>query len=167
LYNATAGTIFLGTPHRGSAGYPELGRVIQSTARAIQFDTSRSILRDLEVDASILQVLSESFCDAYRDLDFYLATFEEARGLGIPIIARGKVVPPWSAHLDFEGEIKKVINADHRRMCRFSGDSKTGYIQVRVSVRECIRTKVKGSPPPSRTAESVLLTPRPHIQETH
>ena len=145
IYAATAGTIFLGTPHRGSSGYPELGRLVSSAARAVQFDTSNNILRDFSVDASILQVLTDSFREAYNDLHFYLATFEEGRGFGVPIIARNKIVPSWSAHLEFEGEHKDVINADHRRMCRFSSKEDTGYIRVKVSLRKCINLKVKGT----------------------
>jgi len=70
----------------------------------MQFDTSQSILRDLDINASILQVLNESFGDAYCDLNFHLVSFKEARGLGIQFVARGRVVPPWSARVELKAK---------------------------------------------------------------
>jgi hypothetical protein len=135
---STIGTIFLGTPHRGS-DYAQLGELIANVARAVQFDRSNNVLKDLNINSTILEILNDSFKKMCSTQKFTLVTFEEGRGLGIPIVARDKVVQSWSAHLDYAGEQKGVINADHRRMCRFSGSDSPGYRQLKRAIDKCIR----------------------------
>ncbi|KAF2738673.1 hypothetical protein EJ04DRAFT_520028 [Polyplosphaeria fusca] len=134
------GTIFLGTPHRGS-DYARLGQTVTLAAKALQFDRSTSLLRDMKVDSSILEVLNDSFLKVVNTHQFLLVTIEEGRGLGIPLIARGKVVPPWSAHLGLHDatEQKNCINANHMKMCRFKGRNTPGYGTVRRAIDQCLR----------------------------
>jgi len=137
ICDSTVGTIFLGTPHRGSE-LASFGEVVANVARLAQFDVSQSILKDLRVDATILEILDESFSKLYMKQNFMLFTFEEGRGLGIPLVAMGKVVPSWSAHLGFTGEQRRIINANHRKMCRFRGDDCPGYGHIRRAVVRCL-----------------------------
>ncbi|ORY10805.1 hypothetical protein BCR34DRAFT_588351 [Clohesyomyces aquaticus] len=68
-----ARTIFLGTPHRRS-NYADLGQKVALAARAVQFNKRTSILRDLKVDSSILEVLHESFLEIINSQKFGLFT---------------------------------------------------------------------------------------------
>ena len=143
---STTGTIFLGTPHRGST-YAGLAELVSGVAKVACFDRSANLLRDLRVDASILEVLDDSFSRLYLTYRFTLFTFEESQGLGIPFMAGHKVVQSWSAHLGYIGEEKGVINADHRSMCRFSGPDAPGYGQLRRAIERCL-TRTNGTPGP-------------------
>jgi len=136
ICSSTAGIIFLGTPHRGST-YASLAELVASVVKVVYFNISTSILKDLRVDASILEVLDDSFSRLYSTYGFALFTFEESQGLGIPFIARHKVVESWSAHLGYPGEEKAVINADDRNMCRFSERDSLGYGKVRRAIDKC------------------------------
>jgi hypothetical protein len=132
------GTIFMGTPHRGS-NYADLGLLIRGFAKAAQFDTSDALLKDLKVDATLLEILNDSFGNIYRRRKFELTTIEEGRALAIPLVGRDKVVHAVSAHLGYENERSEVINADHRSMCRFSGLDDPGYRKSKQAIRRAIR----------------------------
>ena len=108
------GTVFLGTPHRGS-DYIDLAKIMSDTANAVQLNRSKSLLTDLKPDASILEILNETFLHLVEKYRFQLITFEEGRGPGIPFMPREKIVRSWSAHLGLNESIeqKYVINANH------------------------------------------------------
>ncbi|KAF2267725.1 hypothetical protein CC78DRAFT_448905, partial [Lojkania enalia] len=142
IFTSTVGTIFLGTPHRGS-DYAQMGQIVALAAKTLQVDSTTSLLRDMKVDASVLELLNGSFIRLATRQNFTIVTFEEGRALGVPLLARDKVVPHWSAHLglDDETEHKNVINADHRKMCRFEGAESAGYGKVKRAIERCLRDR--------------------------
>lgn len=84
---STIGTIFLGTPHRGSS-YADLAELVAGVVRVACFDRGISVPKDLRVDASILEILDDSFSRLYSTYGFALLTFEESQGLGIPFLPK-------------------------------------------------------------------------------
>lgn len=60
IYQATRAVLFLGTPHSGSQ-FADWGSIARNVVSAVRFDASDSVLRDLQVDASILDSLRDDF----------------------------------------------------------------------------------------------------------
>jgi hypothetical protein len=81
VYQSTYATIFLGTPHRGSAD-AGWGEVLRRIASAAQFDTARPILADLDPSSGSgkLDELAEAFSDMLDEQGFKVYSFQESQG---------------------------------------------------------------------------------------
>lgn len=121
--------IFLGTPHRGS-GYAPVGEVVRRIVAATGLDTSNRNLRTLHYDSPELESSREEFSRQWRQGRFIVKTFQEARGFKSLQGLNDKIVPDFSSSLDDPRENAEHIDANHMEMCRFTGMSDNGYIQV-------------------------------------
>lgn len=80
VYEATIAVIFMGTPHRGSH-YASWGVMAWNIAVASGFDANDSILRDLKVESTILDILRTEFGEMLKEKTFEIQTFQESKGL--------------------------------------------------------------------------------------
>lgn len=156
IYQATRAILFLGTPHSGSQ-FADWGHIARNVVSAVGFDASNSILQDLQVDASILDSLSDDFSKILREESFWVFTFMEEKGFKGVRGLNDKIVPDTSATLGYARERKYYINANHVDMCRFCGDADkdNGYRQV----KDAIAKALEGPPlaaPRAVTSESLL-----------
>jgi hypothetical protein len=92
VYDATRLIIFMGTPHRGS-NYASWGVLARNVAVAVGFDANDRVLRDLEIDSAILEVLRRDFAKMLREDSFDVWTFIEGKGLKGVRGLTGKVCP--------------------------------------------------------------------------
>ena len=79
IYEATTAVVFMGTPHRGSQ-YASWALILRNIAIASGFDASERILRDLNVDSGILEMLRDEFGKMLREEKFDIYTFQESKG---------------------------------------------------------------------------------------
>ena len=80
IYEATTAVVFMGTPHRGSP-YASWGLIARNIAIASGFDASDRILRDLNVESGILELLRVEFGKMLREEKFDIYTFQKSMGL--------------------------------------------------------------------------------------
>jgi hypothetical protein len=92
LYDATRLIMFMGTPHRGS-DYASWGMLARNIAVAVGFDASDRVLRDLEIDSAVLEILRRDFAKMLREESFDVWTFIEGKGLKGVRGLTGKVCP--------------------------------------------------------------------------
>ena len=144
VYQRTIATLFLGTPHRGSS-VADLGVMLEGVAKAIYFDTNGTMLSQLAIDSAILDRLTADFARVYEASDFDVYTFREGKKLKIGLISLDKVVRDNSARMGYGREQVDMINADHRRMCRFSGFEDNGYLKVSNALSISIKAKAVSS----------------------
>jgi Putative serine esterase (DUF676) len=81
VYKSTFAIIFFGTPHRGSAD-AGWGGILRQIASAAQFDTTKTILSDLDPSSGSakLDELSEAFSDMLDEQGFRVYSFQESQG---------------------------------------------------------------------------------------
>ena len=133
IIGSTFAVVFLGTPHRGSATLANAGDVFRQAASVLlRVDSNATILRALGADSPELELGRESFITQWRVRNFAVKTFQEALPLtGINVGALNElVVQKESSTLDDPREHAETIEANHMTMCKFSGPSDPGYIQV-------------------------------------
>ena len=71
--------VFLGTPHRGSPGFADLGQTIRAIASGLlRVDSNDTILRALGVDSPELEIGLEEFNPLWNKYKFQVKTFQEA-----------------------------------------------------------------------------------------
>lgn len=79
VIDCTKGAMFLGTPHRGSAGLANLGDTIRKVAGTLlRVDSNASIIRALGTDSLELELSRESFVRQWRTYNFQVKTFPES-----------------------------------------------------------------------------------------
>lgn len=139
IYESTIATIFLGTPHRGS-DLAEWGIMVQRAVRAVRFDTSDVLLRDLRVESTMLETINDSFAKIRDRRRFQIFSFREGQALSVLFFWREKVVKDASAILGYPGEISDTINSDHRRMCQFTGENDPGYLKIKDSLNKALNS---------------------------
>ncbi|KAL3418862.1 hypothetical protein PVAG01_09083 [Phlyctema vagabunda] len=132
LCNSTIATLFLGTPHRGSA-YADIGETMRHVVTIVGFDTANQNLRALEIDSALLENCDERF-QKLRDrqkLHHEVHTFQEALGMkGTQFMSlNDKVVPDFSSSFPLENS-KVTINANHMTMTKYSSREDGGYRKV-------------------------------------
>lgn len=95
--------VFLGTPHRGSPGFANLGQTICAIAsRLLRVDSNDAILRALGVNSPELEIGLEDFSPLWNKYKFQVKTFQEALPLaGVNIgplndLVRPKLLPSKS-----------------------------------------------------------------------
>ncbi|KAL2192988.1 hypothetical protein P885DRAFT_46402, partial [Corynascus similis CBS 632.67] len=160
IVQRTEAIIFLGTPHRGSPDFAAAGDWAQSLLSSCGIETTPSILQALGLRTTDLERAQEAFSALWNKQNFRVKTFQEGRGLtGIGVgILGDKVVPDYSSSLGDEREHAETIDANHREMCRFTGDDDPGYRKVSGELQsfyKCILEKVQhGEPrPPTENPE--------------
>lgn len=72
--------MFLGTPHRGSE-HASLGLIAYRVARAAGFDANDRMLRTLQQESDVLELLREEFSKRLAAKSFDVYTFQEGLGL--------------------------------------------------------------------------------------
>jgi hypothetical protein len=120
----------LGTPHRGGS-YVNLGLTARKVAVLAGFDANDRVLRNLSFASSTARILREEFTRFLEELSPKVFTFQEGLGLTGFGPLSGKVVEDISSSLDWPGEQKDTIVANHMDMCRFRGGDDDGYIKVK------------------------------------
>ncbi|KAH6668689.1 hypothetical protein B0J14DRAFT_546785 [Halenospora varia] len=124
LFSATAGVIFMGTPHSGST-LAYWGRTIAKYLNVFR-RTNRDILGVLEPRSEVLAAVEQDFQQMLLNPDIKINVFcfyEELAMTGI-----GKIVPEESAILEQYPNLP--IHANHSDMTKFSGVNDPGYVSV-------------------------------------
>lgn len=79
IIESTQAVVFLGTPHRGSAGYAGLGEMARKVASTVlRVDSNAAIIRALGLDSPELELSRESFIEQWRIYNFQVKTFQES-----------------------------------------------------------------------------------------
>ena len=156
VYRSTFAIIFFGTPHRGSSA-AAWGEMLRRIASAVQFDSARSILTDLDPSSGSTRLddLSEAFSDMLDEKGFQIYSFQESQGMGplreqvgdlqltgnllAYLIMLWQVVPRESSALNERRyEIRDSINANHVNMCKFKGRDDDGYRKFLQALNPCV-----------------------------
>jgi hypothetical protein len=82
IFHSTYGIIFMGTPHRGG-NYNSLGKALETLVRKVGFDTNNSILRQLDENNEMLNMIQEEFMRVLKNRapSLTIYSFQEAKGL--------------------------------------------------------------------------------------
>lgn len=133
IIRSTISVIFMGTPHRGSAGYASLGELTRKIASTVlRVDSNMAILRTLGLDSPELELSRGSFLQQWRIYNFHVKTFQESSGPNGMNIGgfNEKIVPDISSSLDDPRERAETLQGDHRSMTKFTGSHDSNYIKV-------------------------------------
>lgn len=133
IIGSTISVIFMGTPHRGSAGYASLGELTRKIASTVlRVDSNMAILRALGLDSPELELSRGSFLQQWRIYNFQVKTFQESSGPNGMNIGgfNEKIVPDISSSLDDPRERAETLQGDHRSMTKFTGSHDSNYIKV-------------------------------------
>ena len=79
---STAAIFFMGTPHRGSSDFANLGDTVRGIASIVlRVDSNATILRALGEDCPELELSRESFIQQWHKYNFKVKTFQESQGI--------------------------------------------------------------------------------------
>jgi hypothetical protein len=135
---STAGVVFLGTPHRGSAA-AGIGKIARKAASMLLMDTNKHILNSLSLTNSDLERCQEVFSSLWLKHNFRVKTFQEGLPLKLPFrlgqSRMSKVVPDTSSCLGDSRERAETLEGDHREMCRFASVRDPNFKKVGAEVR--------------------------------
>ncbi|KGO73482.1 hypothetical protein PEX1_093050 [Penicillium expansum] len=147
IRGSTLGTIFMGTPHRGSS-VASLGKVVANIARLFPFSISTSHLNSLLPDSRDLSELSAGFLQNIQSPPVKVVNFFESKTTKIGLM-RIPIVPQASAIMDPVGPIREGISldGDHRQICQFSSGDDTQYQLVLRIIQSIMAPESDGSPP--------------------
>jgi hypothetical protein len=152
---STIGTIFMGTPHRGSAmAHP--ASTLARISKLAGIDTTTSLIRDLTPNSAFLDLLTVGFRRVHDAVRFDVYSFTESKGVRL-LLSRRMVVDDYSARLDWSDERTDVINADHQQMCRFSGPGDQGYQKLKASLSRTLQAHVSSYHSGSSGFSSIVL----------
>lgn len=104
IINATAGVVFLGTPHRGSKSQSKAS-IIAAIASAMDLGEKTSILKIVETDSEPLRDLVYDFSLTVNTVSIPLFCFFEQRATDVAAILRPK---KWY-HLKYEVGLKSLV----------------------------------------------------------
>ncbi|KAF7554701.1 hypothetical protein G7Z17_g2746 [Cylindrodendrum hubeiense] len=146
----TAGIIFMGTPHRGSAIADHAARFTGLVGSFKQ--TNPKLLRVLQAESDTLQLIHEDFYDlvngrrtSANEQDIQVMCFWEE----LPSPITGSIVPRESAVLPGFGD--RGIHADHKGMTKFSSASDPGYQSFLQELKAVISKTMQWGAGPPRT----------------
>lgn len=142
VVESTAAIIFLGTPHRGSPDLAVMGEYVRSIVSTLGMETTPAILDALGLKTTDLERAQEEFSRLWQKYDFRVKTFQEGlamsgiglSGLGLSALAK-KVVPDYSSSIGDHRERSETLQANHKELCRFSGDDDANYRKVAGELR--------------------------------
>ncbi|KAL9004632.1 MAG: hypothetical protein Q9188_002558 [Gyalolechia gomerana] len=140
--------VFLGTPHRGTAG-TGWGQIASHLARVALPDSHKKILETMEVDGEVLDNIHEQFVPVVFEHDIHIHSFQEGRGMpgikgldgkvGCPSLKHAisdltnphgqiQVVSDFSSKLGLPKlETIESIDANHTQMARCMDRSDESY----------------------------------------
>ena len=141
VFLSTCAVVFLGTPHRGSENFANVGELARRIVSVLGADTSPVLLRALGIDSPELELGRESFVRQWRQRNFAVKTFQEDRALaGVNFgLLNEKVVPKSSSLLDDPREHAETLDADHINMCKMSGREDTKYKKVSSELQRLVK----------------------------
>ncbi|KAH7140649.1 P-loop containing nucleoside triphosphate hydrolase protein, partial [Dactylonectria macrodidyma] len=157
---STAGIVFMGTPHRGSAIADYASRFSGLVGSFKQ--TNLSLLQILRTESETLQRIHDDFCDVINvrrngtdGHEIRVICFWEQ----LPSKNVGFIVPKESAVLP--GYSDRGIEADHKSMTKFSSESDSGYQVLLQELKSIISKAMKRAvlPSTSRASFSKSSTP--------
>ncbi|EXK25983.1 hypothetical protein FOMG_17424 [Fusarium oxysporum f. sp. melonis 26406] len=134
---STAAIIFMGTPHRGSPEFSEIGELARSMLSTFGIQTSSAILDTLGLKTTDLERIQEAFSRLWNQYDFKVKTFQEGFGFtGINLgVIGNKVVPHDSSLIGDPREHAETLQANHMEMCRFTSARDPNYVKVAGEIR--------------------------------
>ncbi|KAI9766755.1 MAG: hypothetical protein M1839_004772 [Geoglossum umbratile] len=151
---STAGILFLGTPHRGSAT-ANIGSIAARIAKkTVIFETNTGLLRSLERDSKDLFDKANQFCNICETAKIY--SFYETLSMG-----RRVIVERESALTGMGGEVQRPLDADHRRICKFKDGTDQNWVAVRSAIAEIMALI---GPPSMRSSTPDQRRPRDAFQ---
>jgi energy-coupling factor transporter ATP-binding protein EcfA2 len=139
VFEAAAGIMFFGTPHRGADPRSIFHHVLQVSAKALGAQVNESIVRTLMPDSDLLPKLRDEFSVVCNEKSWPIFSFQEERG--VPSLFGRKVVDDQSSCLDNPTlEIRRHISRNHMDMCRFSGLQDPEYRKVEAALKHILGT---------------------------
>ncbi|OBT53555.1 hypothetical protein VE04_06749 [Pseudogymnoascus sp. 24MN13] len=138
IFLSTSGIIFFGTPHRGADPRGFLQHVAERAVRAAGFTVNQKVFDTLLPDSERLKELLDEFPLLVSKMKWNIVSFREMHGMAV--LGGKKVVDDASSCLgDFNLEIVRDIESDHRDMCRFSGLNDPRYEKVAAAVHRIVQ----------------------------
>ncbi|KAK3385254.1 hypothetical protein B0H63DRAFT_543518, partial [Podospora didyma] len=132
IFEATAGVIFFGTPHRGADPRSLFHHTLAVCAQIAGFTPPRQIVDILPPTAEHLAELRDQFSSMCHQKIWPVYSFQEE--YGVALLGR-KVVDDSSSCLDDPTtETKQHISSNHIDMCRFSGLDDPEYRKVEAAL---------------------------------
>ncbi|KAI8713771.1 hypothetical protein NCS52_01222600 [Fusarium sp. LHS14.1] len=111
IVTSTAAVKFLGTPHRGSPDLSAVGTWAKSVLGGLRFQTNSTILDTLGLKTTDLERSQEAFSGLWFQHGF-------------------RVVPDTSSLIGDQRERAETLQANHMKMCRFSGRDDPNFVKV-------------------------------------
>ncbi|PLB54716.1 hypothetical protein P170DRAFT_505433 [Aspergillus steynii IBT 23096] len=139
LYRRFDTVVFCGTPHRESEA-ASWGRLAHNLVAVALKDLNPNLLRDLEVDSQMLEIIHNDFRKILHAGRIRVHTFQEAQGLTVVPGLNGKVVDNLSSRIDYKLETVETINANHRDMVRFKNERNPGFRALSGAVKSYVLT---------------------------
>ncbi|KAL2268697.1 hypothetical protein VTJ83DRAFT_3543 [Remersonia thermophila] len=127
--------VFMGTPHRGSDLAQTLNNILRSSSLSV-----RSYIANLTRQNELLALLNDSFRHYANDVTLF--SFYESHPTDLYIRSE-VIVPKESAILGYTHERYAMLDADHRRICKFESPSDHNYVFVRNTLRSVIDSIVE------------------------
>ncbi|KFY76789.1 hypothetical protein V499_03666 [Pseudogymnoascus sp. VKM F-103] len=138
IFLSTSSIIFFGTPHRGADPRGFLQHVAERAARAAGFTVNQKVFDTLLPDSERLKELLDEFPLLVSKMKWNIVSFREMYGMAV--LGGKKVVDDASSCLgDFNLEIVRDIESDHRDMCRFSGLNDPRYEKVAAAIHRLVQ----------------------------
>jgi hypothetical protein len=121
---ATAGVLFLGTPHRGSKA-ASIGKIAFELSKLFFKEPNVQVLRALEMNSEVLTRIGRSFEQILADGNIQIHSFsEEIKTKGLMI------VDSFSSTTGHVMETRGTIHANHRNMTKFASEDDIGFKRV-------------------------------------
>jgi len=140
IATATAGIVFLGTPHQGSrlAKWSALGKLMPGNIRTV----NQKAIDVLRVDSEICRSLEDAFQEHAKNGKFRnirLFSFYET----VAMNGFSKMVVPEASAV-LSGDFKSPIHGTHTSMARFEGPNDDGYRKIKGQLIAWLRSKPPG-----------------------
>ncbi|RDW58786.1 hypothetical protein BP6252_13262 [Coleophoma cylindrospora] len=135
------GILFFGTPHKGSglASWSTLlSNIVKASSLGVR--THSKLSKDLELQSSTIQGISNSFVERSKEL--VILTFHETDKMEF---LNCKVVEDFSSILGLPNETVIPLAGDHRSICRFSSIHEDRYRNVWMNLQRLVTKEISRS----------------------